>query len=102
VAPVPVFRLPLAFEMGEVTVVAMIFGRPLLVPVIFAVIPIVVDPCDSCRSTASGSFRPDPDVCHPDGDRPDNWCQLTSRRVRSEPCPAEMSLPKGITASAPP
>ena len=42
VAPVPVFRLLLAFEMGEVTVVAMIFGRPLLVPVIFAVIPIVV------------------------------------------------------------
>src|ERR1700693_489915 len=42
VAPVPVFRLLLAFEMGEVTVVAMIFGRPSLVRVIFAIIPIVV------------------------------------------------------------
>jgi hypothetical protein len=42
VAPVPVFRLLLAFEMGEVTVVAMIFGRPPLVRVIFAIIPIVV------------------------------------------------------------
>jgi hypothetical protein len=42
VAPVPVFRLILAFETGEVTVVAMIFGRPLLVRVIFAIIPVVV------------------------------------------------------------
>jgi hypothetical protein len=42
VTPIPVVRLLLAIEMGEVTVVAVIFSRPLLVRTIFAIIPVVV------------------------------------------------------------
>jgi hypothetical protein len=40
--PIPVFRLLLAFEMGEVTILAVIFSRPLLVIPVFAIIPVVV------------------------------------------------------------
>jgi hypothetical protein len=90
VTPIPVFRLLLAFEMGEVTVVAVIFGRPGKHPLRGH--PSCGSPYDSCRSSASGFFRPDPDVCRPDGDRPENWCLLTFPPVRLEPRPAEMNL----------
>jgi hypothetical protein len=86
--------------MGEVTVVAVSFSRPLLVGTIFAVILVVVILMILVVVPSSGFCRLDPDVCRPDGDRPENWCLPTSPPVQSKLRPAEMNLRTDISACA--